>query len=494
MLSTKHKENHPLPARLAELSKIDVPSTHAITETFKGTEPASPTQSTTSFMSSISWAAEKSATELVGLLKTTYAALREKEKDLTLAAELGNSLLQNNMMLKSKYETLLQHFDDDSVSMRLIPNPCAREALIEALERKNADTQKMLDHALQTSEKAKEAQEKRSRKLQTEIESLRHHLDSAAQKIQELEDHRLRNESRHQRTNLAEFEEQHLEDQALIDELTKRMLDLQYENHNLFETKKAVELKLINTLHDLSCLRAQFEEFQFTQQGYVDLQEAYQRQFTHIAELNESLEEHRNVLMKLRDKGLWTPQSSSPPMQASHSEQTSSNASCSQPDAPRLRSSSSFARLREFANMTERNLTSFYNAPGDYALKTFLSTTNLMHDEAALNNAMDFFNRTANEDKDFSDLFGPLDQEYLHASYDIYPPVSDTYITPSSKSGANSKRSQPPGSIYGRILYLIKRIFRAVWRWCRFAIILATAVMINLWQGPEGMTDKCHAV
>lgn len=43
-------------------------------------EPCSPTESTHSFISSVSWVAEKSASELGTLLKSAYKSLREKEK------------------------------------------------------------------------------------------------------------------------------------------------------------------------------------------------------------------------------------------------------------------------------------------------------------------------------------------------------------------------------------------------------------------------------
>jgi hypothetical protein len=42
--------------------------------------PPSPTLSTTSFMSSVSWMAEKTSTELIPMLKNAYTALKDKEK------------------------------------------------------------------------------------------------------------------------------------------------------------------------------------------------------------------------------------------------------------------------------------------------------------------------------------------------------------------------------------------------------------------------------
>jgi hypothetical protein len=42
--------------------------------------PPSPTLSTASFMSSVSWMAEKTSTELIPMLKNAYSALKDKEK------------------------------------------------------------------------------------------------------------------------------------------------------------------------------------------------------------------------------------------------------------------------------------------------------------------------------------------------------------------------------------------------------------------------------
>lgn len=42
--------------------------------------PPSPSLSTASFMSSISWMAEKTSSELIPMLKNAYSALKDKEK------------------------------------------------------------------------------------------------------------------------------------------------------------------------------------------------------------------------------------------------------------------------------------------------------------------------------------------------------------------------------------------------------------------------------
>jgi len=81
------------------------------------TSPSSPT---TSYVASPvpsspisgSWNVSKSQAELTQMLKEAYNVIREREKDLTLAAEIGKSLLENNIALKAKYEgavVQLQH-------------------------------------------------------------------------------------------------------------------------------------------------------------------------------------------------------------------------------------------------------------------------------------------------------------------------------------------------------------------------------------------------
>ncbi|RIA83543.1 hypothetical protein C1645_833648 [Glomus cerebriforme] len=75
------------------------------TRPFDGSVPPSPTWSGT-------LNSNRSQAELTVLLKEAYSQIRERERDLTLAAEIGKSLLENNIQLKSKYESAivqLQH-------------------------------------------------------------------------------------------------------------------------------------------------------------------------------------------------------------------------------------------------------------------------------------------------------------------------------------------------------------------------------------------------
>ncbi|CAG8494223.1 19110_t:CDS:2 [Dentiscutata erythropus] len=46
--------------------------------------------------------------DLISLLTEFHRLLKEKERDLILASEIGESLLKNNVALKAKYEELLE--------------------------------------------------------------------------------------------------------------------------------------------------------------------------------------------------------------------------------------------------------------------------------------------------------------------------------------------------------------------------------------------------
>lgn len=59
--------------------------------------PPSPTLSTTSFMSSVSWMAEKTSNELIPMLKNAYSALKDKEK--------GKFKKEKNCMCKKKKDS-----------------------------------------------------------------------------------------------------------------------------------------------------------------------------------------------------------------------------------------------------------------------------------------------------------------------------------------------------------------------------------------------------
>ncbi|CAO3653005.1 unnamed protein product [Mucor fragilis] len=458
--------------------------------------PYSPADSSSSFMSSVSGIAEKSASELGSLLKNAYKSLREKEKNLLLAAEIGKSLLEHNQNLKSDYDKLLQNakncqfeirhdHQEYENNMRLISSKKAYDSIIESLERKNQDLEHMLEHTQQHSDLTNQTNLQKQRKLEVEIELLKNNLDLAAQKA-----------TRRKR----DYEQQQNEDLELLEELTIKMEELFIENKHLQLSKKAVEEKLVISLRDLDSLRHDFENFELTNQCYEQLQEAFERQTIHIRELNDSLEDHRLVLSRLRDKGLWSPQQSNTPSVSGHHSVFSTCVSkqslmgelenaWSKNCLTKSRSDSNLStlssKLFDLASMTERNLTSFYTAPADYAFGTILSTMGV-DDRSILDEAEHFL---AASTTSTDDLFGPEGNISLYKEVDLYP---NYHSLPSLTTNSAKLRyeDQPKKGLINHILFQIRYVFRSIFRWCRFAIILTTAIFINLWKGPDLLLDK----
>ncbi|KAG0168984.1 hypothetical protein DFQ28_005288 [Apophysomyces sp. BC1034] len=471
------------------------------------------------------------------------------------------------MTLKSQYERLLQHAqsyepnvsdhseedEDDEDDMHFIPSQRAREAIIETLQRKNQEMQVMLDNALEQSEQIGRANDEKSQQLESHIDDLRQSLDLAAQKIQELEAGRRR---RHQHPSTSEItSSSHTTDQSqrtfvteeenahLIHELTIKMARLEADHTSMSVAKKAVQNKLGNALRDLSHLRQQFEQFQFTQDSYDQLQQAYQQQFKRIEELNKCLEEHRTVLARLRDRGMPLPSLSEhdPSLSTSTattsssrtlhtrneedgnknlldelqlvfgkrlagqskdgeslntSEDTSSSESNESESVEAVEAaddkelSQAFPALSSWAHMAERNLTSFYNAPSEYALQTALPNVG-MNDRAIMDEARRLLAFIDGEDTpdgmpfDDDDLYHRARVDY--ASLDLYPQPSLDFA---NTDYDQSLTDDEPKGLIGHIKHLIQNLFSAVWRWCRFAIVLTAAILINLWHGPEAFLEK----
>ncbi|CAO3598535.1 unnamed protein product [Absidia cylindrospora] len=294
-------------------------------------EPSSPA---TTF-SSLSWAAEKSAAELAGLLKNAHASLREKEKDLTLAAELGHYLLENNAALKSQYESLLQQQNqqdensnvvgdgDDHLhnerNLLLLSQQKAHQLALGELQDKNMELQRLLQDAQQESDKLQLVHDRKARELEHDITLLKDHLDLAAQQIEEMEEDRQYKSMRQRQqqhpckqrryqyphqNDLDEYNEERQQHDSVLNDLQTKIRQLENENNQLVHTRQSVQERLDRALHDVDALQHQFKLGQWTRDGYTKLNDAYQRQFSHIAQLNVSLEEHRHTLINLVEHGV----------------------------------------------------------------------------------------------------------------------------------------------------------------------------------------------
>lgn len=454
-------------------------------------------------------------------------------------------------------------YSDKSAAMYLISQQRAREALIEELEIKNAEMQKMLDNALHKSTEIRHNNEKTTRKLQDEIDILRSNLDSAAQKIQQLEELRLTEKYKGQRCNdNTDALSCNMQDQLGTEDLSAKMIEMQTKNEQLTTAKQFVEDKLQRALMDLQNLSQQLAQFQYDQQEYISLKEAYQRQFKHIEELTINLEDHRNTLSYLRDCGIgWSPRhspatsehgrcyiterhgpstdstSNNPPAFNSNlrmdlcmttpkqsllyelenewikrlqkpalseslpdydtnisNTDTESHSSYENDNKSNASHTKSIAPLKQIACLTERNLATLYNASAEHAPEILSCAA---FKERIIQHISPAISMTQ------TDIEVPSIRRdsIMHSTHDLYPHVPPDFLVSFDCRHSNhgikcnrhigsSLQDQHPCTVFGLICWVLQCSFLTLWRWCRFSLVLFTAVIINLWQGPDAILEK----
>ncbi|KAI8081303.1 uncharacterized protein BX664DRAFT_285225 [Halteromyces radiatus] len=550
-------------------------------------------------MSSVSWMAEKSSSELIPMLKNAYHALKDKERDLMLAAEIGKSLLENNIAMKNRYEELLNNTrnqvptkaitsaaalptpsssvltntttksryesdsgidsyhettdddddddDDDTKGMRFIPSRSTREAMIEVLEQKNMELNSHLEHILEEQAHMDKSNTKKHQQLEQEITALTNSLEIAANKIQELEEMNVKANQRRRGGDQSNHDDEDDEkvDRQMVDELLEQINSLKMENDTTIQSKIDLENKLALTLQDLRKLKEQFDHFQFTKDDHEDLKAAYERQFKHIDELNASVEEHRAMLQKLKERGIqlhsthntpagscYNGQDTSYPdaafrntllgeletewlkQQQRHLQPSLSTPLCTTNDSsppssgPSMKPSLSSLSLKDLSKFTGQSITAMYQQ-SEFGMESVLARAAGV-DQKTLEEAIRFVDRleegfcgknnndddwllgldTTTERQDNNDLLDDSINQHLLTMFDpafprdgLYPDA--TALVP-VKNESDLALSYPT-SFSGRIQHTVRHFFKAVWRWCRFAVILTTAVLISVWNGPDFM-------
>ncbi|KAL0085276.1 hypothetical protein J3Q64DRAFT_1809822 [Phycomyces blakesleeanus] len=465
-------------------------------------------------MSSMSWVADKSSAELIPMLKNAYGALKDKEKDLMLAAEIGKSLLENNLRLKSSYENLLNHtrsippttlplptpnpslttdYENHDEDRPFIPSRSTREAMIEVLEKKNVELSRRLDAATSEHERHGRNESKKQRRLEAEIKLLRSNLEIASNKIQELEDMNARQQhqqqQRQQRQQVVK-EEQEDSMEEVVEEMLIKLDVLQDEHEEITQAKAQVEAKLTSTLKDLRKLKEQFETFQFTQKDYSVLCEAYDRQFDHIEELNKSLEDHKQVLQSLKERGINPSAHSTPaPSVYGRSEYSLRHTLLGELEnewlkgkqdlstGPSDHPASMTRSLRDLTHFTEQSLGAFYSVPAESTLRSILSRASGI-DKHLLDEALSLIHELELDDDMSTDDLVVYHPQSVNS---LYPDLALMSSFQVDTFGQDSK------TMMGRFRRLIRTLFHSVWRWCRFATVLTTAVLISVWNGPDKM-------
>ncbi|KAI8876329.1 hypothetical protein K501DRAFT_338165 [Backusella circina FSU 941] len=542
--------NNPIVHKIVKemLSKMALP--HLETTNLPiNTGPPSPTLSTTSLMSSVSWMAEKTATELIPILKHVYKSLKDKEKDLVLAAEIGKSLLEQNVQLKNSYdklvksstaaidESMLQHVDsgddkrgadsgidstdDEEADIRFVPSRGTREAMIEVLERKNLDLNQKLERTMELQDKNRRSHTKDTKKLENEISYLTSSLEIATNKIQELHE-------MNERQKTIELPPKSDYNGSVVERLYDQIDSIETEKEQLSQSKLELQSKLSETLKDLQKLKNQFEKFEFVEQDFKQLSEAYERQFSHIDQLNSSLKDHQNVLQKLKEKGVNIHSVRSTPAMSVIDDQDDEyqlqstlleeletqwlKANGSKPNTPTRSINESFQSLKEITEFTERSLTAFYYAPS-VGLESVLSKATGI-EQSLLDEALRFIDQIEKEhlqDKQLV-LYNSFSleqnskksvkeqQDYLalkqtnninfNMMNDENYPSTHIYPNTSDQNMQVQRRMDLPNTFINRLKQHFRQLFKIVWKWCRFVIVLTTALCISAWQGPDALFIK----
>ncbi|KAI8147789.1 hypothetical protein BJV82DRAFT_593362 [Fennellomyces sp. T-0311] len=270
--------------------------------------------------------------ELKLLYKKAHIELRAKEKDIKLAAELGRSLLENNLELKARYETVrqqrraspeliirpstsiltrsrdthetasrwLQRVDsptsDDGSTMRLISTQQAHEAIVRMLNEKNDAIQSSLDSTLADLEVARASGNDQIHKLQDEMERLQRELENAERTIERIDQQR-QQESYRQRADTPISD--------LVDaQLKEQMNELEADNLRLQAAKAAAQNKLDQVTHSLHQWQQRIADYETIDNQCKEKQHACQYQVDEIARLTGNVEEYRSQLQRYRDNNL----------------------------------------------------------------------------------------------------------------------------------------------------------------------------------------------
>ncbi|KAI8985975.1 hypothetical protein BDB01DRAFT_834756 [Pilobolus umbonatus] len=265
-------------------------------------------------MSSFSWIANKTPSELNNILKSTYTALRERDRDLRLAAEVGKTLLENNEALAQKCDELQEqiddrdmivlpeHDEDDDQSAHLIDyKQDDQKSLIHSLENKNAELQHKYESTVEYNEKVKRQNLAAQRRLAKQIEDLQKALEEAYEKVQEQEAYR------QECLNAMKLKKKQNEDKpspsgAVEVSLSNQIDQMTMENHQLFKTKDQMESQYNEAIADLRYLHDQFGKIQQSKGVVHNLEERYEEQKNHIHELTSWLDEYRHDLSSHCDK------------------------------------------------------------------------------------------------------------------------------------------------------------------------------------------------
>ncbi|CAH1765504.1 10187_t:CDS:2 [Entrophospora sp. SA101] len=537
----------PQTPRLKSKLSLDIPPS-SYSDFNSPISPSSPFNPIPSPTLSGSWYVNKSQAELTALVKEAYNFIKEKERDLTLAAEIGKSLLENNIALKAKYEVLLGQYqnlqrqqqkaaaialqanaikkpsavpiarpnssldpfmgdtsdfeesDTDSInngyasSTDMHSSTASNNLDIESineLESRNQDLQTRLDEVIKEFDESDKSNKAKIRKLEADLKHYRDEYSLATQKIEDL-DNETKRLIQKQTSDFwkTKYDKKSSKNDEFIEILVNKVAELEEQNHNIERAKAETEKKLSRVIGELDMLQEEFNELVDQSKNYDILQLENQEQSQLIIQLRDRLEEEQSKVVSLRSGILYSRSNS-------RSNSFSENALRRLSDPDRMRSL--FGTVPQ--TPTGPTPSSSGNGGGGLGgLGGKIKRTLLSELENEWFRELTLFQRDIKKsggNDDGSPPFSPVLSERALSDYFLN---NGSHVDDDDVSNIdylsefsfieefdtdNEKAIRIREWFWRRWARNVYLFFRLIWRWIKFILILIAANIMAIYRGPD---------
>ncbi|KAI9138995.1 hypothetical protein BKA69DRAFT_1126917 [Paraphysoderma sedebokerense] len=235
-------------------------------------------------------------------LRDSYQTIAEKERDLLLAAEIGQSLLQSNNEWKSKYDTLITEIQSDKDHNPKSPKQVSPSNYeLGRLESENLELRSRVETLEKDYNEYKQTTKKHIKKLEDDVTYQKKRAEESEKKYEEVVvvKDRLVKEKLELKLQLAKESHTNQSEVSFISDLEFELSQLRSQTTSLTISNSKLTKELSHVLEEakLHQDRVQFLEGQINE--YRDLQESYKYQAKHIIEMSELIEDQRSRLSQL---------------------------------------------------------------------------------------------------------------------------------------------------------------------------------------------------
>ncbi|KAK9767643.1 hypothetical protein K7432_002409 [Basidiobolus ranarum] len=249
--------------------------------------------------------------ELKHRLRDAYRMLKEKNRDIVLAAEIGQSLLESNDKLKLEYELAMltlkertsfgeEAFESSDSSAKWESERNELYSQLSELERSNIDLQEKLEQTLHKASDNERENEKKMKQSEAQLAAVSRELENQLRKNEELEENnkRLANEKGELIKGKKKFDtkDEQLEKVQILAH------DLECVVKSLSVNKQELEAKLYAVMSENNVLQEKLMRYEEEMEEYHSIQDQYQEQSNELNEATYALEEARETIQALENR------------------------------------------------------------------------------------------------------------------------------------------------------------------------------------------------